>query len=434
MGLESHEPDNLCGQKVLAFGADRTELVPTANVACGLQPAQVWHPVTNPTGERCGIADFMRAVFGVTVTPDAPNGKGKLAIDNVGVQYGLVALTRGQLTPEQFVDLNTKVGGIDIDGNFTAARSVADPDALRIAYETGRVNSATGAANIPEIDNRTGAQMDDTGFHPAFHSFTYRARLDRSNGNHDNQVIWLSRTGGTVPNQFDAMRRWLDTGEKPAEGCFMAGGVRGDLSCNGTWTAYGNPLHQAGVPYTLDVVKCQLRPLARADYPVSLSDAQSANAPDDVPERRLRLLATRCEPGPAEGPLADVRGRSGRPRTRERAERRRVRAGYGRRDGAGDAVAGRRARPRSGRSRRASRASTRRTRPRPSRRPRATRRSRSPSQATSPTARSPCPSRCAWNSASAPGRRRPPARPSPSRSSSSSSPPTRCGRAPTRGR
>ena len=160
----------------------------------------------------------MRAVFGVTVTPDAPNGKGKLAIDNVGVQYGLVALTRGQLTPEQFVDLNAKVGGIDIDGNFTAARSVADPDALRIAYETGRVNSATGAAKIPEIDNRTGAQMDDTGFHPAFHSFTYRARLDRSNGNHDNQVIWLSRTGGTVPNQFDAMRRWLDTGEKPAEG------------------------------------------------------------------------------------------------------------------------------------------------------------------------------------------------------------------------
>ena len=67
----------------------------------------------------------------------------------------------------------------------------ADPDALRIAYETGRVNSATGAAKLPEIDNRTGAQMDDTGFHPAFHSFSYRARLDRSNGNHDNQVIWL---------------------------------------------------------------------------------------------------------------------------------------------------------------------------------------------------------------------------------------------------
>ena len=148
-GSNPSNPDNLCGQKVLAFGADRTELVPTANVACGLQPAQLWNPATNPTGERCGIADFMRAIFGVTVTPDAPNGKGKLAVDNVGVQYGLRALQSGQITAEQFVDLNRKVGGMDIDGNFVAERTTADPDALRIAYETGRVNSATGAANAP---------------------------------------------------------------------------------------------------------------------------------------------------------------------------------------------------------------------------------------------------------------------------------------------
>ena len=120
-GSNPTNPDNLCGQKVLLFGADRTELVPTANVACGLHAAQLWHPTTNPTGERCGIADFMRAVFGVTVTPDAPNGKGRLAVDNVGVQYGLLALQRGEITPEQFADLNAKVGGIDIDGNFIAA-------------------------------------------------------------------------------------------------------------------------------------------------------------------------------------------------------------------------------------------------------------------------------------------------------------------------
>lgn len=283
-GSNPANPDNLCGQKVLAFGADRTELVPTANVACGLQPAQVWNPTTNPTGERCGIADFMRAVFGVKITPDAPNGKGKLAVDNVGVQYGLVALRDGRLTPEQFVDLNAKVGGIDVDGTFTAARTVADPDALRIAYETGRVNSATGAADVPEIDNRTGAQMDDTGFHPAFHSFTYRARLDRSNGGHANQVIWLSRTGGVVPNQFDAMRRWLDTNERPHDACFMAGGVEGDLTCNGTWTPYGNPRLAAGSPYTLDVVKCRLKPLSRADYAVTFTDAQWATLQATFPD------------------------------------------------------------------------------------------------------------------------------------------------------
>ena len=274
-GSNPANPDNLCGQKVLAFGADRTELVPTANVACGLTAAQVWNPVSNPAGERCGIADFMRAVFGVTVTPDAPNGKGRLAIDNVGVQYGLAALQRGEITAEQFVDLNAKVGGIDIDGNFVAHRTAADPDALRIAYETGRVNSGTGAARVPEIDNRTGGQMDDTGFHPAYPSFSYRARLDRANGHHDNQVIWLSRTGGVVPNQFDAMRQWLDTGVKPTrDACFMAGGVEGDLTCNGTWRHYGSPRIAAGGPLSSDVVKCRLKPLARSDYAASFSDAQ----------------------------------------------------------------------------------------------------------------------------------------------------------------
>src|SRR6266508_1556416 len=208
-GSNPMNPDNLCGQKVQAFGADRTELVPGSGVGCGLPAALIWS-LTNPTGERCGIFDFMRAVFGVTITADAPNGKGRSATDTIGVQYGLRALQSGQITPEQFVDLNSKIGGSDVDGNFTPERKAADPAALAILYSTGRMNSGSGAAEIPEIDNRTGAQGDDTGFHPAMESFAYRERLDKANGNHDNQIIWLSRTGGTVPNQFSLMRQWLD--------------------------------------------------------------------------------------------------------------------------------------------------------------------------------------------------------------------------------
>ena len=121
-GSHPANPDNLCGQKVLLFGADRTELVPGSGVGCGLPMELVWNPVTNPTGERCGITDYMRSVFGVTVTPDAPNGKGLSVTDNVGVQYGYRALHAGQITPEQFVDLNWRIGGIDIDGNFTPKR------------------------------------------------------------------------------------------------------------------------------------------------------------------------------------------------------------------------------------------------------------------------------------------------------------------------
>lgn len=291
-GTNPTNPDSLCGQKVLAFGADRTELVPAAGVGCGLPTALIWNPVTNPTGERCAITDYMRAVFGVVPAADAPNGKGRSVTDNVGIQYGYRALQAGEIPPEQFVDLNGKIGGIDIDGNFTPARKAADPVALQILYETGRIVSGTGAANIPEIDNRTGFQGDDTGFHPAFESWSYRERLDNANGNHDNQVIWLSRPGGVVPSQFDFMRQWLDAlaadtsddsqgakvrRAKPAslrDACFMVGGVEADLTCNGTWQHYGAPRQVAGGPLASDVMKCQLKPLDPADYEITFTAEQ----------------------------------------------------------------------------------------------------------------------------------------------------------------
>ena len=50
------------------------------------------------------------------------------------MQYGLTALQGARITPEQFVDLNEKVGGLDIDWNWQPQRSEADPAALEIAY------------------------------------------------------------------------------------------------------------------------------------------------------------------------------------------------------------------------------------------------------------------------------------------------------------
>jgi hypothetical protein len=293
-GSHPADPDNLCGQKVLLFGADRTELVPSSGVGCGLPAELIWNAETNPTGERCAATDYMRSVFGVTATRDAPNGKGPSVTDNVGVQYGHEALEDGEILPEQFVDLNSNVGGIDIDGNFTPGRKTADPRGLEILYRTGRVNSGSGAANIPEIDDRTGPQGDDTGFHPAFESWAYRARLDNANGHHDNHIIWLSRPGAVVPSQFDYMRRWLDAviadrskdphavkvrRAKPTslrDTCFMAGGVEADLTCNRTWRYYRAPRQVAGGPLASDVMKCRLKPLDRADYNLSFTDDQWA--------------------------------------------------------------------------------------------------------------------------------------------------------------
>ena len=37
--------------------------------------------------------------------------------DNVGVQYGFKALLAGKITTEEFVTINERVGGFDIDAN-----------------------------------------------------------------------------------------------------------------------------------------------------------------------------------------------------------------------------------------------------------------------------------------------------------------------------
>ena len=321
----------------------------------------------------------------------------------------------GRSRPSSSSTSTARSAGWTSTATSSPERTVADPDALRIAYETGRVNSATGAAKIPEIDNRTGAQMDDTGFHPAFHSFSYRARLDRSNGNHDNQVIWLSRTGGVVPNQFDAMRRGWTPASKPAEAkdaCFMANGVQGDLTCNGTWQYYGTP-----APRRRLAVHARRRQVpAQAAGARRLRRSRSRTSSGRRCRRRSRRASATTpkpgvEPAAAEGAVADVRRRPGRAAAGQRSGGGRDRPRQRRRHGAGDALALGRAGVLRGVHARASRRSTRRRRPPPSPPPPVTRRSRSPTPATSPTARSPCPSRCGSSCRRRPGRRRSPTTP-----------------------
>ena len=49
-GSNPTNPDNLCGQKILLFGADRTELLPASGVACGLPAALIWSPDQSDRG------------------------------------------------------------------------------------------------------------------------------------------------------------------------------------------------------------------------------------------------------------------------------------------------------------------------------------------------------------------------------------------------
>jgi hypothetical protein len=282
-GTNPSNPDAKCSQKI---GFTVAELIAASPSGCSGPPNTPpwrWDPVSNPNGTRCTIQDYMKYVFGV-----GPDNKAPRPIDNVGLQYGLASLLNGTLTQDRFVDLNWRIGGMDIDGVWQPQRTAADLGALTALYRTGRITDGSGAAYVAEIDART--NPTDVGFHPPFHSWSWRARIDRTLGNHDNNVIWVSR-GGAVPSQFDAMRAWLDTvysdpsadplpvkiaRSKPAnvrDTCYASdaqGGPQDDLFCTGTpaqWQYYGHMRWVAGWPMELDAFKCQLKPLDPADYP-----------------------------------------------------------------------------------------------------------------------------------------------------------------------
>src|SRR5262249_27816062 len=138
--------------------------------------------------------------------------------DNTGIQYGLGALNAGKITPDQFLALNQGVGGNDIDLNFQAARTSADPGAVAIAYRAGQVTDGREWGNVPIIDLRGSHNVND--IHTDFHTYAARARLDQANGTHANQVIWTWQGGpGLFQNitpapdvslaAFLLMDRWL---------------------------------------------------------------------------------------------------------------------------------------------------------------------------------------------------------------------------------
>ena len=265
---------------------------PTFAGGCGLPAAQVYDPAKNPKGVRCTLQDYMASVFG-----RRPDGFANRPFDNVGVEYGLRALQSGQITAAQFVDLNERIGGLDIDWHHTAQRSVADPAALTAAYRGGLVTNGRELAKVPMIDIR-GA--DNFEIHSDFHSYAMRARLDAANGNHDNQVIFegvqpLVGDPESFRQSFTLMDRWLanvesDTSQrslaakvradrpaKATDSCWIEGRQVSDQSlCHTVFPYYGDPRIAAGGPLADDVLKCRLKPLEQQADGISFDDVQFA--------------------------------------------------------------------------------------------------------------------------------------------------------------
>ena len=268
-------------------------IVPTHSCG-GISDAQRYNPQSNPGGTRCSISDMAINVF----APRPPevwsdnektlgHGFAGVAVDNVGVQYGLSALQSLQITPDQFVDLNTKIGGLTIDIVPTAQRIAADHPALANAYRSGMINVTNNLDLTAIIDCRG---PDPGAAHDSYRAFAVRARLDREHGTHDNHLIWegpalIIGDAQCNVNSLIAMDQWLaavekDTGnsplahkliaDKPAglgDQCWDGRGekVSDGLCPPGIVPVYGTPRTVAGDAITTDANKCQLKALSRGD-------------------------------------------------------------------------------------------------------------------------------------------------------------------------
>ena len=272
-----------------------TSLGDPSYACAGVSASERYDAQTNPGGVRCDLADYMVNVFGRR----ASDGFAGRPLDNVGVQYGLDALEAGKITPAQFVDLNMKVGGANIDGQWQPGRTVADQPALRYAYRSGAINETNNMRDVAIIDLRG---PDPGAFHDVYRAFAVRSRLQRENGTYANQVIWegLAPIVGDVQYTTQglvAMDRWLaaveaDHSSKPLSQKLIADKpadihdqcsdglgqvLPGTEACQAIVQAYQTPRMVAGESITTDANKCRLKPLLRTDYyPVQFTDAQWA--------------------------------------------------------------------------------------------------------------------------------------------------------------
>lgn len=283
---------------------------------CGLDSGDEYDADTNPAGCRGSVQDYNVSVIGkrppehwddpaanpnTNVAEALVNGFARFPYDNHGVQYGYNALLAGQLAPEQFVDLNEKIGTFDVDFNAIPGRRIADTGS-EILYRAGAINDGGALDQVAIIDLRGTSNAE---IHTDYHSWVVRARLDRANGHHDNHAIWTFPSSLVVPPgvdtlSFDTLDAWLAAIEadgapgtleqkvarnKPAvavDSCFIGDAtlppVTDAAACKAAFPYYASPRIAAGGPVTHDNGGCQLKPLAREDYPATVvfTDAQWA--------------------------------------------------------------------------------------------------------------------------------------------------------------
>lgn len=181
------------------------------------------------------------------IYPKDDNGIAYNTWDNVGIQYGLKALLDGDINPNEFLEINSCIGGWKPSqemslGNFPwnyngdkknidpwdkynmhlstscrsgkpALRTEGHQASMTAAYQAGQV--FTGKLTIPVIDLRWYLEPV-LNMHHAQASFAARARLRKYQGHSENQIIWvvecnrLNRVNLKSKCNYDATGNALD--------------------------------------------------------------------------------------------------------------------------------------------------------------------------------------------------------------------------------
>jgi hypothetical protein len=253
-----------------------------------------YDPVANPTGIRGTVYDAGKNIYGI----DPATGFALRPFDNVGVQYGLDALNAGVISVDQFILLNSQVGGYDQDANYVLGRTTGNPGAMLRAQQSGlQLGGNGGLASIPVFDV-SGIVNDDSGYHYQWFHFALRDRLAQMNGNADNHVMWR---GSPVPANpaWKAFIDWVaaykaDTApgtqrekvirNKPIEdGCWNGNtfiperqtlSSSANTACNALFPSWTFPRRVAGGPVAANIMKCDLKPVSASDYKVPLTARQ----------------------------------------------------------------------------------------------------------------------------------------------------------------
>ena len=300
--------------------------VPTAGFDAVVPLSARYDPVTNRSGARGTYHDGIVNAF----RTDPTTGFARRPYDNVGVQYGLRGLNSGDITKQEFLDLNERIGGLDVDGNFIPARGAAgDPQAITNAYRTGRVNEGENLT-LPMIQYRNYVDFAND-IHSYHRARAMIERLQMTNGTADNVVRWIMPQNGTVNFMRMALlahNEWQRNiaadlssdpypvkviRNKPASlrnACWDASATMHEAPasftepsfCNGLFPVHDDPRIVAGAPTSGDILKCQLKPVTTSDYTVTFTSAELVRLNTIFPQG----VCDWTKPGIGQQPIADA--------------------------------------------------------------------------------------------------------------------------------